>query len=301
LAAGVRAAILRPMTVLPASLTPWTDRAGRFSPLRAAVFAAVLAPALWLAVKAVGGELGPRPVTAAIHEIGVWAVRLLLLSLLVTPLRTLAHWPQLIGVRRMLGLVGLSYTLVHLTLYVVDQRYDLVKVATEIALRTYLTIGFVAVLGLLALGATSTDGMVRRLGAERWRRLHSITYWITALALAHFFLQRKLDIAEPVLMAGLYLWLMGWRWLHSRRLGAQPLALAALAVAAGAGAMALEAGYYALRNGLPFDRILLANLDFEMMVRPGWWVLTACIAMLVACTALGRLRQGGDRRAPAQA
>jgi methionine sulfoxide reductase heme-binding subunit len=283
------------MTDLTVALTPWTDRAGRFSTLRAIVFAAILAPALWLAIRAAGGLLGPRAITAAIHDTGAWAVRFMMLSLLVTPLRTLARWPQLVGVRRMLGLAGLGYVLAHVMLYVVDQRYDLVKVATEIAVRTYLTIGFAALLGLVALGVTSTDGMVKRLGAQRWSRLHSLIYLLAVLALVHFFLQRKLDITEPALMAGLFLWLMGWRALNRWRLAGDVAALAGLAAAAGLATMALEAAYYAIRNGFPFARIFAANLDFELMVRPGWWVMAAGMLMVVATPALARLRPAPAR------
>jgi DMSO/TMAO reductase YedYZ heme-binding membrane subunit len=176
--------MLRPMTTSAAAFIPWTDRAGRFSALRAAVFAAALAPGLWLTVQGWLGLLGPRALTAATHDTGDWAVRFLLLALLVTPLRSLTRRNELIGVRRMLGLAGLGYVLVHAALYVVDQRFDLVKVMWEIALRTYLTIGFVGLLGLAALGATSTDGMVKRLGAERWGRLHALVYGLTVLAQA---------------------------------------------------------------------------------------------------------------------
>jgi methionine sulfoxide reductase heme-binding subunit len=278
---GAPAAMVRPMSTSVAAFVPWTDRAGRFSALRAAVFALVLAPGLWLCVQWWLGQLAPRPVTAAIHATGDWAVRFLLLALLVTPLRAMTRRNELIGVRRMLGLAGLAYVIVHVGLYVVDQRYDMIKVATEIALRTYLTIGFVALLGLAALGATSTDGMVKRLGAVRWGQLHGLVYWLTALALLHFFLQRKLQIQQPTVMSGLFLWLMGWRWLNRTRRADDVRWLCGLAVVAGIATMALEAGYYTLRNGFPFLRVLEANLAFDPMIRPGWWVLAAGLAMAV--------------------
>jgi methionine sulfoxide reductase heme-binding subunit len=274
-----------------AAYIPWTDRSGRFSPLRAIVLAAVLAPAIWLAIRGSLGMLGPRAVTAAIHDSGAWAVRFLLLSLLISPLRVIARWPQAIGVRRMLGLAGFAYVLLHAMLYVVDQRYDLVKVASEIALRTYLTIGFAALLGLAALASTSTDAMVRRLGAEKWGRLHSLTYALAVLALVHFFLQRKLEITEPVIMSGLFFWLMGWRWLNRRQLGDSLSALLGLAVAAAGGAMALEAAYFAVRNGFPFLRIVAANLDIEFVVRPGWWVLLAGLVVAASTPVFARFRQ----------
>ena len=124
-------------------MTPWTDRAGNFSPLKAAVFCGICVPAIMLGIDAAQGTLGPeivgplgaRPITEAIHRTGDWAIRFLMLSLAVTPLRRILNWPKLILVRRMLGLAALSYALAHLTLYAVDLKLDLLRVASEIALR----------------------------------------------------------------------------------------------------------------------------------------------------------------------
>ncbi|MGO4840994.1 sulfite oxidase heme-binding subunit YedZ, partial [Rhizobiaceae sp. 2RAB30] len=122
-----------------ASMMPWTDRAGRLSPLKAVVFAGTLIPAavIWWSWEA--RILGPRPLTVAIHDTGDWAIRFLLLSLAVTPLRRIADWPKLVVVRRMLGLAAMFYILAHLLLYVTDQKWDLWRVGSEIALRLYLT------------------------------------------------------------------------------------------------------------------------------------------------------------------
>jgi methionine sulfoxide reductase heme-binding subunit len=260
-------------------LIPWTDRSGRFSALRAVTFVLVLAPGLWLVWLAFQGQLGPRPVTAAIHDTGDWAVRLLLAALLMSPLRAVTRQSELIGIRRMIGLGAFAYV-----------RYDWIKVATEIALRVYLTIGFVALIGLAALSTTSNDAMVRRLGAERWGALHKWIYLLTALALVHFFLQRKLEVFEPVLMSGFFIWLMAWRWLRGRGLAADPRAFAALAPVAALGTMLLEATYLKVRHGAPFDRVLWSNADFDYVIRPGWWVLAAGVGMAVLAIAMARLR-----------
>ena len=107
-------------------MTPWTDRSGKFSPLKTAVLVGACLPALLLAWAAARGTLAPagslgplgaRPITEAIHETGDWAIRFLMMSLAVTPLRRIANWPKLILVRRMLGLTALFYALTHLTLY----------------------------------------------------------------------------------------------------------------------------------------------------------------------------------------
>jgi sulfoxide reductase heme-binding subunit YedZ len=266
------------MAFITTASLPWMDRSGRFSALKAATLVACCAPMALLSYKALAGLLGSKPLTYAIHDTGDWAVRFLLISLLVTPLRSVAQWPKLIVVRRMLGLTALAYVLAHFALYVVEQRYDAFKVISEIALRFYLTIGFVAVLGLVALGATSTDGMIRRLGSVRWNRLHSLVYGIALLALLHFFLQSKVDVTQPVLMTGFFVWLMGHRFLKKRG-SAGFVALLGLAAFAGLATAGIEAGWYAARTGVMASRVLEANLDFSFTIRPAWWVLAAGLAM----------------------
>ena len=273
---------------------PWNDRAGRLSTLKLAVFLGLLAPAAWIAAEAALGWLGSKPLTEANHQSGDWAVRLLLLSLAVTPLRDVANWPKLIAVRRQIGLAALFYTLLHLMLYVALEAFDVAKVAREIALRFYLTIGFAALLGLVALGVTSTDAMIRRLGAMRWNRLHAIVYWLAVLALVHFALQKKIDVSEPAMMAGFFVWLMGFRWLRRQDLGVGAPNLLGLAILAALATVALEAGWYAAMTGVPWDRVLAANLDFTFSIRPAWRVLAAGLA--VAVLGLARTGFGGRPR-----
>ena len=255
-----------------AKFLPWTDRTGRLSWLKLVAFVLLFVPGLWVALQLDLGWLQPKPVTEAIHQIGTWAVRFLLLSLAITPLRRLGAWGKLIAVRRMLGLAALAYATIHLGLYVVDQHYDLAHVASEIVLRFYLTIGFVALVGLAILGATSTDGMIRRIGAKRWNRLHQLVYPLGVLALWHFFLQAKLDITQPALMAGLFLLLMGYRLLQRANFADRISALLLLAILAGLGTACLEAGWYQVVNHVPAPRVLRADLDFSNTVRPAWWV-----------------------------
>ena len=123
----------------------------------------------------------------------------------MTPARRLFNAPKLINMRRTLGLAAFCYAMLHLALYFVQEKFDLAKIASEIALRIYLTIGFVALIGLIALAATSTDGMIKRLGGERWNRLHRIVYAIAILGIIHFLMQTKLDITESVMVAGFLL------------------------------------------------------------------------------------------------
>ena len=253
---------------------PWNERNGKFSPLKAVVFAGLFAPAVWILYQFATGGLAPKPVTEMIHRSGDWALRLILLSLLVTPLRKVAQWPKLIAIRRMVGVAAFAYAFAHFCLYIVDQKFDLLHVAAEIALRFYLTIGFVALLGLGALAATSTDKMIKRLGGARWNQLHKLIYGIGAIAIFHFYLQSKEDVSEPVMMTGFFLILMIYRALIKR---SAPL-WAAIAGAAVGGTLftaLLEATWYAIRRHIDFWEVLGANIDPDMFPRPTFYVLVA--------------------------
>ncbi len=272
---------------------PWNDRAGRLAPLKAATLVLVSLPALWLLYVASVPGLGPRPLTAAIHTLGDWTIYLLLITLAVTPARRLFEWSKLIQVRRILGVSALCYILVHFTLYVIDSRLDLGFVAKEIVLRIYLLIGFTAILGLVALGVTSTDGMVKRLGAIRWNRLHKLVYIITAMGILHYYMQSKVDVSQPVLMTGFYFWLIGYRLMASRGYKEGLVPLLVLSVSAALLTAAAEAAWYGVATGIGAWRPLLANLDFSFSVRPAWWVLAAGLAVTVLSEFRKRFRFGG--------
>ena len=265
---------------MQARLSPWLDRSGHLSVLKLVVFAALFAPAVWIAVQYDLGWLKADTVAAVIHESGLWAVRILLVSLAVSPLRRIGQWNKLIAVRRMLGVAVLFYILGHFALYIVQQRGDLFHVASEIVLRFYLTVGFVALLGLSALGATSTDAMIRRIGAARWNRLHTLAYPIGVLALLHYMLQTKLDVSAPLLLVGLFLWLMGWRLLQRFKRGEAVPALVALAFVVAALTALFEAGWYHFRNGIDALDVLAADLSFDDGPRPVWIVLVVGLGIV---------------------
>lgn len=229
-----------------------------------------------------GPALGARPIVEVIRTIGEWSIRLLLITLAVTPARRLFNWPKLLSARRTLGVAAMSYVLIHFTLYIIDLNGDLAMVAREIVLRIYLTIGFVALIGLVALGSTSWDGAVQRLGTERWNHLHMLVYPITALGILHFFMQQKLDVTEPTLMAGLFVWLMGWRIAQRFGRGTDSLTLVVLALASGVLTALIEAGWYLVATGVDPKLVLEANLAFDYSIRPAWWVAGLGLAIAVA-------------------
>jgi sulfoxide reductase heme-binding subunit YedZ len=257
------------------------EKSGRWSPEKIAAFALAIAPALWLVGLIALDRLGARPVTEVIHFSGRWTVRLILLSLLITPARRNLNWGKLINARRTLGVAAACYAVFHFTLYIVDQKYDLAKVASEIVLRFYLTIGFAALLGLIALGVTSTDAAVRRLGSK-WGTLHKAVYVIGILAVVHFALQKKLDIYEPTLMMGLLSWLLAYRVLYKWRREVGLASLVALAIFATLFTMLFEALWYGVLTGVPPARVLALNFMFAVDIRPAWWVLAASLAVIAA-------------------
>jgi methionine sulfoxide reductase heme-binding subunit len=267
---------------------PWRDRAGRLAPFKLAVFLALFVPGVVLAAQFAMGTLGARPLNAVIHGTGLWTIRLLLAALAVTPARAVFDSPRLPLVRRMLGVGALAYGLIHLTLYSIDQNGHMLHVAAEIIHRFYLTIGFTALLGLTALGITSTDASVRRMG-KNWQRLHWLAYPIGVLAVFHATLQSKVDVSEAMVMAGCFVWLMLWRLLPvewQRR----PFALVPLAGLASAATAGLEYTWYALATRIPADRVLAANLDFEDGPRPAVWVLIAALCIAVVAVARNHRR-----------
>jgi sulfoxide reductase heme-binding subunit YedZ len=255
------------------------EKGGRWSPEKISAFALAVAPILWLIGRLVLNDLGPRPVMESIHFTGRWAVRLILLSLAVTPARFLLSSPKLINARRTLGLAACLYAVLHFLLYVVDQKYNLATVASEIALRFYLTIGFATLMGLIALGITSTDAMIRRLG-PRWNTLHRASYLIGVLAILHFMLQKKLDIYEPTLMAGFLLWLLGYRLWPRYGERVTLLHLIGLALTSAVLTALFEAVWYMAKTGVSPLMVLQANLMFDVDARPAWWTLAAGIAVI---------------------
>ncbi len=267
----------------------WLDRRGRFSPLRAATLVLLLAPALALLWYTFSHQLGPRPRTEAIHEVGLWSIRFLILTLFVSPMRRIARYAPLVDIRRMLGVGCYAYIALHLVLYTADQMFDFGKVASEIILRYYLTIGFTAWLGLAVLAVTSNDTMVRRLGGIRWRRLHKLVFPIAVLGSVHYFMQSKLEVFEPTVMAGIFVWLMVYRVLHWKFApgGEFPIwVIAASWFAVGLVVFVGEAIGFWIAFHAPVLRVLAIDFDFRAGIRPGWYVWA--VGLIV--TAIGILR-----------
>ncbi|MFO1434769.1 MAG: protein-methionine-sulfoxide reductase heme-binding subunit MsrQ [Candidatus Competibacteraceae bacterium] len=162
--------------------------------------------------------LGANPVETLTHHTGTWGLRFLLLTLAVTPLRRLSGWNWLLRYRRMLGLFAFFYALLHFATYLVfDQFFDPAAIARDVLKRPYITIGFLAFVLLIPLAVTSTNKMIRRLGARRWQHLHRLVYPIGLLVILHYFWLVKADLSRPLLYGAVLALLLGYRiWFYYR-------------------------------------------------------------------------------------
>jgi sulfoxide reductase heme-binding subunit YedZ len=261
--------------------------------LRQAVLVVLCLPALHLAWRWYAADLGPRPVTEATHVTGDWTVVFLLCSLALTPARSAFDWMPLTQIRRRIGVAAALYAGLHLLIYVADQKWNLVVVAAEILKRFYLTIGFTALLMLVALAVTSTNGWQRRL-KRNWKRLHWLVFPAAVLAILHFFIQSKANVGEPTVAAGLFAWLILWRAVPSR-LRSSVGGLFLLAVGATLAALAFEIAWYGLVNHIAPLRVVNADIDPDLAPRPVHKVLLVSLAVIVL-VAMRRLAVALKRR-----
>jgi sulfoxide reductase heme-binding subunit YedZ len=278
----------------------WRDRRGQISGLRVAALAILLLPLIKAAVQASEIAHGARPLNELIHRAGFWALVFLGLTLAVTPFRRILRYGNLIEIRRMLGVGAFCYIAAHLALFFADQSYSVAKLVHEITHRVYLIVGAVAWTGLATLAATSTDGMVRRLGGMRWRRLHQIIYAIALLAIIHYFQQTKADVTVPTFAASLFLWLLSYRlltwWQGTGELSTW--SLLALSVAVSFVTFIGEAVGIAIAFHVSPMRVLDTVFDIDAGIRPGWQVLAAGLAV-VALDAV--MRRWKSRAVPPRA
>jgi sulfoxide reductase heme-binding subunit YedZ len=180
----------------------------RFKPM---VFLACLIPFAQLAFKAYNGDLGANPIEFITRFTGSWALILLIASLAVTPVRRLTGWNELIKLRRMMGLFAFFYAALHFATYMIlDLYFDFSAIAKDILKRPYITVGFLALMLMIPLAATSTAGMIRRLG-KRWQQLHYLVYAVAILGVVHFYWLVKADIRRPVQYGAVLAVLLGYR------------------------------------------------------------------------------------------
>jgi len=175
---------------------------------RLLVFLASLLPLAYMTWAAFSDSLGPNPVEALSHETGSWALRFLLITLAITPLRRLTGWRRPVLLRRMFGLFSFFYASLHVLVWLwLDREFAWGGMLADIAKRPYITVGFLSFLILTALAATSNAFSMRNLGL-RWKQLHRLVYVAALLAVLHFIWLVKADLLEPMVYLGIFSLLM---------------------------------------------------------------------------------------------
>lgn len=188
---------------------------------KVAVFLLCLIPFGGLAWRGFHNGLGANPVEFIQLTTGRWTLRFLVFTLCITPFRKVLNLPDLIRLRRMLGLFAFSYLCIHfLTYLVLDQSLDMRAIAKDVAKRPFITVGFLGFLLLLPLAITSTAGWIRRLGGRRWQMLHRGIYLAAVCGVIHYYWKVKSDVRLPVFYGVLVVILLLWRlgdWFMRRR------------------------------------------------------------------------------------
>jgi methionine sulfoxide reductase heme-binding subunit len=201
--------------------------------LKVGVFGACLMPLAVLAGQALTHTLGANPIDEITNQTGIWTLRMLLITLAVTPARRLTGWNRLIQLRRMLGLFAFFYGSLHFLTYIwLDQSFVLEDIIADVMERPFITVGFASFALLIPLAVTSTTAMIKRLGGKWWQRLHRLVYAIAIGGVVHYLWLVKADIQQPLLYGGILGVLLVYRcWdMYGRRLlaGITPLRRAAV-------------------------------------------------------------------------
>lgn len=197
------------------ALVDTVNRASRALPVWA-VYAAGAVPFVWLVWAVMTNALGPDPVKAVEHRLGLWALQFLVAGLAVTPLRRLGI--NLLRHRRALGLLAFFHALLHFLAWVVlDMALDWGQIAEALWKRPYILIGFGALVAMVPMAVTSSNAAIRRMGPLAWGRLHRMMYVIVAAGAVHYLLLVKVISAKPVIYAGLILLLLAIRLLPKTR------------------------------------------------------------------------------------
>jgi sulfoxide reductase heme-binding subunit YedZ len=180
--------------------------------LKVALFLLALYPLARLLVLAFSDGLGANPIEFITRSTGTWTLVGLMLTLTITPLRKITGWHQLLRIRRMLGLFSFFYASLHFITYIwLDQFFNFSAILHDVYKRPFITVGFAAFTLLIPLALTSSNAMIRRLGAMRWQRLHKLVYLIAILGVLHYIWLVKKDLTQPLIYAAVLTLLLGWR------------------------------------------------------------------------------------------
>lgn len=194
--------------------------------LKVLVWILCLAPiAIWV-YQGFHSQLGANPVDRIQNKTGLVVIRLLMLTLGITPLRRITGWNWTIKFRRLLGLFTFFYAFIHLLVYsVADNQLDLGAIVKDVGKRPFILLGMLGFLAMVPLAITSTAGWIRRMGGKNWNRLHKLIYFTGVMGVIHFWLRVKRDHSEPALYVCILVVLLGIRlifWVRSRQRAAKP-------------------------------------------------------------------------------
>jgi sulfoxide reductase heme-binding subunit YedZ len=269
---------------------PWQDRQRRFSVLKAGVFALMFVPAIRLVEEYATGQYGfyPMAVGGLIFWTGVWATAILLMALAITPAQKIFRWGALIDVRRMVGVAALAYTVIHLLFYFPLRLWNLSFMADEMMKRPTLVAATLSTILMIALGVTSVDIAVRRMGARNWQLLHNTVYLASVLAFLHILARGTAP--EQFLLAGMFFWLMAWRGLDRYGHGSDAKTLAALAVVSCLATAGIEAGCTLSHRGYPLWETLGNNFNLDLGVSAAWQILAMGLIIAVAAAVRNGIR-----------
>jgi sulfoxide reductase heme-binding subunit YedZ len=180
--------------------------------LKSSVFLACLIPFVLLLINAVTDQLGANPLEEIRDTTGIWTLRLLIVTLAITPIRYLTGWHRLIRFRRMIGLFAFFYAALHFITYVwLDQFFAFGGMLDDLTKRRFIMAGYVGFVLMIPLAVTSTGGWIRRLGGKRWQMIHRLIYIGAAAGVVHYAWRVKLDLEKPLLYAVALALLLLWR------------------------------------------------------------------------------------------
>jgi len=199
-----------------ATTRQWAKRVKWAKPV---IFVLCALPAASLVYSIVTGNISADPIEDLTRVTGDWGLRLLIVTLAITPLRAITGINQLVLLRRMLGVYAFFYILLHfLTWLVIDNFFDFQRIIEDIFERYYILFGSLAFLMMIPLAVTSTNQMLRWLGSKRWNHLHKLIYPLSILGIVHFYLQVKADITEPIIYGTILAILLGFRlWKYKKK------------------------------------------------------------------------------------
>ena len=182
---------------------------GKIKPL---LFLLLIFPSFFWFFKFINGNFGVNPIDNLMDELGQISIQLIILTLLISSLSKFKYLRSLQNIRRMIGLFTFYYVTLHFFTYIIlDHFFNINFIIKDIIKRPFITLGFISFILLIPLVITSTNYMIKKMTFKKWKRLHSLIYFIAPLAAIHYYLLKKADKTEPLIYLIIILFLLIWR------------------------------------------------------------------------------------------